>query len=262
MGHSGASAVRGRARGRRWSGWPTTCAAGRSSSTSSANEPARLDAFAASIKDGRGHTLHRRLFVVEADLAGAMSVRQPTIFLDGLVPAPAGTSVPDDGALPDTGPGRAVPPGAGACSRSWPRSTGEREHQIETIRRHVEISLNTLIDRQNQQLADYLNRQVEGQTVPGLDGLISQAEAHLDRLNERLERRLRELEMERHCTIADITHLGRAWVLPHPERTTPGWPRWSATTRSSGSPWSSRSGTSRRGAGRSRASSRRTGAST
>ena len=28
--------------------------------------------------------------------------------------------------------------------------------------------------------------------------------------------------MERHCTIADITHLGRAWVLPHPERTTPG----------------------------------------
>ncbi len=27
--------------------------------------------------------------------------------------------------------------------------------------------------------------------------------------------------MERHCTIADITHLGRAWVLPHPDRTTP-----------------------------------------
>ena len=28
-------------------------------------EPARLDAFAASIKDGRGDCLHRRLFVVE-----------------------------------------------------------------------------------------------------------------------------------------------------------------------------------------------------
>ena len=78
-----------------------------------------------------------------------------------------------------------------------------------------------MIDRQNLQLADFLNRQVEGQNVPGLDGLISQAEGHLDRLNERLEGRLRELEMERHCTIADITHLGRAWVLPHPERATP-----------------------------------------
>ncbi len=98
---------------------------------------------------------------------------------------------------------------------------GEREQQNDTIRRHVEISLQTLIDRQNLQLADYLNRQVEGQNVPGLDGLISQVEGHLDRLNDRLEGRLRELEMERHCTIADITHLGRAWVLPHPERTTP-----------------------------------------
>jgi hypothetical protein len=28
--------------------------------------------------------------------------------------------------------------------------------------------------------------------------------------------------MERHCMIADITHLGRAWVLPHPQRTAPG----------------------------------------
>jgi hypothetical protein len=100
--------------------------------------------------------------------------------------------------------------------------TGERGHQIETTRRHVEISLNTLIDRQNQQLAELLNRQIEGQTAPGLDGQISQAESHLDQLNERLEQRLRELEMERHCTIADITHLGRAWVLPHPERATAG----------------------------------------
>ena len=58
-------------------------------------------------------------------------------------------------------------------------------------------------------------------TIQGLDGLISQAEAHLDRLNDRLEQRLLELERERHCTIADIVHIGRAWVLPHPERATP-----------------------------------------
>ena len=69
--------------------------------------------------------------------------------------------------------------------------------------RSVEISLNALIDRQNRQLADLLDRQIQGQTIQGLDGLISQAEAHLDRLNERLEQRLHELERERHCTIAD-----------------------------------------------------------
>ena len=57
--------------------------------------------------------------------------------------------------------------------------------------------------------------------MPGLDGLIAQAEQHLDELNNRLESRRKELELERHCTIADITHIGRAMVLPHPERQTP-----------------------------------------
>jgi hypothetical protein len=43
----------------------------------------------------------------------------------------------------------------------------------------------------------------------------------LDELNERLERRRRELQQERHCVIADIHHHGQAWVLPHPERNAP-----------------------------------------
>jgi len=92
---------------------------------------------------------------------------------------------------------------------------------VQRVGRHVEISLNALIDRQQNQLGEYLNRQIEGRTVPGLDGLIAQAEQHLDELNNRLEGRRRELELERHCAVADIKHLGRAWVLPHPERTSP-----------------------------------------
>jgi hypothetical protein len=93
--------------------------------------------------------------------------------------------------------------------------------EVVRVAKHVEISLNALIDRQNIQLGEYLNRQVAGQTVPGLDGLISQAEQHLDELNNRLETRRRELELEGHSAVADITHLGRAWVLPHPERASP-----------------------------------------
>jgi hypothetical protein len=85
----------------------------------------------------------------------------------------------------------------------------------------VDISLNALIDRQQLQLGEFLNRQIAGQTVAGLDGLIAQAEQHLDELNTRREVRQRELELERHCSIADITHIGRAEVLPHPERTSP-----------------------------------------
>src|SRR5271165_3109813 len=60
------------------------------------NQPVQLDAFAASVKDGHGNTLHRRLFVIEIGAGGAMIARQPTIFLDGMVPAPAGTPAPEN----------------------------------------------------------------------------------------------------------------------------------------------------------------------
>jgi len=70
-------------------------------------------------------------------------------------------------------------------------------------------------------LTDFPNRQVEGRTIAGLDGLIAQAEQHLDKLDNRLETRRCEIQMEQHYTIADLAHLGQAWVLSHPERGAP-----------------------------------------
>jgi superfamily II DNA or RNA helicase len=181
-------------------------------------KPAVLDVFGASIKDGRGNTLHRRLFVVES-AETAMALHEPTILLD-VSPAPAKTSPAESLSLPDRHVveqflyERALKPWA-------ERASEDRLHEVDRVIRHVEISLNALIDRQQVQLGDFLNRQVAGQTVQGLDGLIAQAEQHLDELNNRRETRQRELELERHCAIADITHLGRAQVLPHPERTSP-----------------------------------------
>ena len=63
-------------------------------------QPARLDVFSAAIRDGRGNVLHRRLFVVEAQIDGTLTVRQPTLFLD-LLPAPSGTAAPDGASWPD-----------------------------------------------------------------------------------------------------------------------------------------------------------------
>jgi hypothetical protein len=70
-------------------------------------------------------------------------------------------------------------------------------------------------------LAELANRRIDGENVPGLEGNIAQSEAHLDELNNRLEGRRAELAMERHLAIGDIEHVGSAWVLPHPQRTTP-----------------------------------------
>lgn len=182
-------------------------------------EPYVLDLFAASIKDGRGNTLHRRLFVVETNTTGERAVRQPTLFLD-INPAPVGALPVESAALP----ARALAEGFlyEQALKPWlEENAKERAGEIARVSQHVEISLHALIDRQNEQLADYLNRQIEGQTTPGLDGIIAQAEQHLDELNNRLESRRKELDMERHCMVADIAHLGRARVLPHPERQSP-----------------------------------------
>ena len=184
-----------------------------------ADEPYFVDVFGASIRDGRGNTLHRRLFVMRAGLSGALSVHQPTMFLD-LNPAPKDTPVPLASSLSDRQTveyalvSRALEPFLAEAS-------AQRARENQLVREHTEISLGELIHRQNLQLAEFVSKQQDGDKTPGLAGNIAQAEQHLDELNRRFETRREQLEMERHCTIGDITHLGRAWVLPHPDRSSP-----------------------------------------
>ena len=190
------------------------------------SSPTLLDVFAASIKDGRGKTLHRRLFVVESLLRDGsasaepppMFVHEPTILHD-VIPAPVGTLAPQS-EVPDRHHAEhfLYEHTLGPWGR---READAREKEVGRIARHVKISLDALIDRQQLQFAELETRRIEGQTVAGLEGIIAQAEQHLDELNNRLETRQKELELERHCTVADIKHLGRAWVVPHPERTSP-----------------------------------------
>jgi hypothetical protein len=183
-------------------------------------EPARLDVFSSAIRDGRGNVLHKRLFVVETSLTGKMIVRQPTIFLD-ISPAPTGTPIPDVKELP---------------SRELIEHTlieqslngflkdiqGQRTKETELIAKHVDISLNELIHRQNLRMADIIETQQKMGDTSLTAANIKQTEDRLFELNERLERRLRELAQERQCTIADIQLHGSAWVLPHPDRESPG----------------------------------------
>ena len=182
-------------------------------------EPVRLDVFSAAITDGRGHTLHKRLFVVETALDGAMEIRQPTIFLD-LALAPLGTLAVDGSTLPERDRveqalfHEALQPFLAEVQQ-------QREKEIETISRHLEISLATIIDRVQIQFVELLEQKESGSTESGLDGRLKQVEDRLFELNARLESRRDELQQERNCTVADIKRHGRAWVLPHPERTSP-----------------------------------------
>lgn len=180
--------------------------------------PYLLDVYSAAIRDGRGNQLHRRLFVVQTDADGATSIKQPTVFLD-LTLAPKGTRSPESAAPDRQATERVLI--ESALNPFLAEAAAQRERETQTISDHLEISLNAIIDKVQIQYADLLEQKESGSTESGLDGRLKQFEDRLDELNNRLEGRRKELQQERECSIGDIEHVGRAWVLPHPERQSP-----------------------------------------
>lgn len=192
--------------------------------------PYRLDVFSAAIRDGRGNIVVRRLFVVQSDLSGQLAIKQPTIFLDLVADSPSpndanagGNSnpgLPDESLLPDRNQldlallDYALKP-------LLQETCGQREREVSIIARHIDLSLNAIIHRENLLLANMVSLKESGSSEQGLDGRIKISEDKLLDLDHRLQNRHRELEQERNCAVGDIQHLARAWVLPHPDRASP-----------------------------------------
>jgi hypothetical protein len=155
---------------------------------------------------------------VQADHSGTMTIRQPTIFLD-LALAPKETTVPDGDGLPDrTAAERFLV--ATALNPFLAEVAAQRSKETATIERHLKISLNELIHRQNLRMAEIHEQgQFGDETLMAAN--MKKVEDKLDELNGRLEQRTAELRREAECMIGDIQHFGRAWVLPHPERNSP-----------------------------------------
>ncbi len=183
------------------------------------SQPAKLDIFSGSIVDGMGHTLHRRLFVLESQRDGDISVKQPTIFLDA-IPAKDDPVVPAIANLPSQQDLEQHLVNA-ALNDYLQEIQAERLRETNIIEKHLKLSLDELIDKQNQKLAEYIQQQQDGDTNPYLPSNISQTENRILELTNRLEHRQNDLAKERQCTISATTHLGTAWVLPHPDRERP-----------------------------------------
>ena len=160
--------------------------------------PARLSVYSAAIRDGLGNVLHRRLFIVQEEIDGTLTVRQPTLLLD-LIPAPKGTAVPSNPSADHNSIEHFLV--QQALEPFLAEVTAQREKEIETVSRHLDLSLNELILRQNLKLAELLALQENGDTSPLLAANTKQTQDRLDELFARLEGRHRELEKERNCTI-------------------------------------------------------------
>jgi superfamily II DNA or RNA helicase len=182
-------------------------------------DPVKLDIFYASIVDGLGHVLHKRLFVLESKNDGNISVKQPTIFLD-IIPANDLSVTPDESSMPNRVELEQYLVNS-ALNDYLHEVQQERLKETNTIEKHLELSLNELINKQNLKLADFIQQQQDGDTNQSLPSNISQAENRVLELTNRLEHRKSDLAKERQCSISSTQHLGTAWVLPHPDREQP-----------------------------------------
>ena len=159
MGHPRPSAVRGRARRRERAGPPTTLQRGAFFTTSTPRHPTGSTCSAASIKDGRNNQLHRRLFAVAARRQTAHLDHQPADRFSSISPSRRRTrAVPDGDGLPDRSAAEQFLVDTRSI-RSLPKSAAQRASETETIERHLEISLNELIHRQNLRMAEIPGKQ-------------------------------------------------------------------------------------------------------
>ena len=178
-------------------------------------EPARLDFYHARVVDGRGKTVHERLFVVELTAEGEPRLAGPDI-LGNLTPAVPPADLPTVAELPE--------------SDGWLHETAlrsfleetrvERTTEVDRIADHVELSLTELLMRADREVGHATEAKEEG--ITGAEGRLAQAETRYDELYARRERRRADLNRERSVSLQGVERLTTVLALPHPERESPG----------------------------------------
>ena len=147
--------------------------------------------------------------------SAAPAIRQPTIFLD-LALAPKETTVPDGDGLPDrTAAERFLV--ASALNPFLVEVAAQRSKETATIEKHLKISLNELIHRQNLRMAEIHEQgQFGDETLMAAN--MKKVEDKLDELNGRLEQRTAELRREATVTTRLImVCCGRRWRRACPD---------------------------------------------
>ena len=178
-------------------------------------EPARLDFYRARVVDGRGKTIHERLFVVELTADGEPRLAGPDI-LGNLTPAVPHADLPTVAELPEADGWLHE-----TALRSFLEETRvERTTEVDRIADHVELSLTELLMRADQEVGHATEAKEEG--ITGAEGRLAQAETRYDELYARRERRRADLNRERSVSLQGVERLTTVLALPHPERESPG----------------------------------------
>ena len=177
------------------------------------DQPALLELFIASVADGLGTILHRRLFLVESNDDGTRRLRDPSYLLDLIIPEKAPQFIPE---LRPSENQSQIFLFEKALQPFQKEIAEERAHELELIERSVRTCFEELIERRNAVLAKHLLAQDKGDTTAfGLAELEAQKVQELQR---RRDIRMAELARQRSLSIQGVERIGLAAVLPHPQR--------------------------------------------
>ncbi|MBC8391930.1 MAG: DUF3883 domain-containing protein [Deltaproteobacteria bacterium] len=176
--------------------------------------PARIDFYRARVVDGLSYIVHERLFALEINENGTVTLREPGIL---------GNFTPTD--PPENLPAVAVVPEA----TSWlndnvlqpfiEETRNERTNEVERIVQHVELSLTELLQRADEEIGKAA-ADVE-QKISGAEGRLARAENRHAELMARRDRRRQELERQRSLSLQAVERIASVLVLPHPEKDAP-----------------------------------------
>jgi superfamily II DNA or RNA helicase len=177
-------------------------------------QPALLELFVASVADGTGTTLHRRLFLVETNADGTRRLRDSSYLLDLIATDKQPKLLPSI-------------PGDEAHTFLFEKAlqsflkeiAGEREHELSLIERSVRTCFEELIAKRDAVLAKHLLAQERGD--PSAIGLAELEAQKLQDLQRRRDLRLNELARQRALSLQGVERVGLAVALPHPERNAP-----------------------------------------
>ncbi len=180
------------------------------------DQAAMLELFIASVVDGMGDVLHKRLFVVETNEDGTRRLLDTSYLLDLIIPEKHPKIMPTF-------------PTDDTHSQTFLFEKGlqpflteiadEREHELSLIQRSVETCFNELIQKRDEVLARHIVAQDRGETTA--IGLAEMEAQKLQDLQRRRDQRLAELARRRSLSLQGVERIGLALVLPHPDRNAP-----------------------------------------
>ncbi len=180
------------------------------------SDPALLELYIASVADGTGAALHRRIFLVESSADGSLRLRETGYILDLIVPDKPPKVLP---AMPgDEGRARKFLVEKG-LQPFMAEIEAERSHELDLIERSVSACYEQLIAKRDAVLAKHLQSQDKGD--PRAYGLAELEALKIQELQRKRDIRMTQLARQRSLSLQGVERIGLALVLPHPERNEP-----------------------------------------